>query len=125
MYGIMMGVLAPLAKFLISQPIGPNGQRAAPCFGYYEFKQGISELKQVQDEMRATIDAYLAVTHETADQVAVHDYGAMLETLLPIQTTINNLVDLESFEKLEVAPTKKYKLAGVENRGAKGFAKGF
>uniref|UniRef100_A0A8H8CET3 Iminophenyl-pyruvate dimer synthase domain-containing protein n=1 Tax=Psilocybe cubensis TaxID=181762 RepID=A0A8H8CET3_PSICU len=123
MYGIMMGVLAPLAKFLVSQPIS-NTERAAPCFGYYEFKQGVSELKQVQDEMAAAINAYVSVTKETPDQVAVHDYGAMLETLLPIQTTINNLVDLNSFEKLDVGPTKKFKLPGVENRGAKGFAKG-
>ena len=94
----MMGVLAPLAKFLISQPIGPNSQRAAPCFGYYEFNQKKSELKQVQDEMKAAINAYIAVTEETPDQVAVHDFGGMLEALLPIQTTMNGLVDLESFE---------------------------
>lgn len=124
MYGIMMGVLAPLAKFLISQPIGPNGQRAAPCFGYYEFNNKESELKQVQDEMQAAINAYLAVTEETPDQVAVHDFGGMLETLLPIQTTINGLIDLKSFEKRDLGPTKKAKLVGVETRGAKGFAKG-
>jgi len=119
-----MGVLAPLAKFLISQPIGPNGQRAAPCFGYYEFDKKESELKQVQDEMQAAINAYLAVTEETPDQVAVTDYGGMLNTLLPIQTTINGLIDLTSFEKRHLGPTKKPKLVGVETRGTKGFAKG-
>jgi len=124
MYGIMMGVLAPLAKFLVSQPIGQNGQRAAPCFGYYEFRKQEPELKQVQDEMQAAINAYLAVTEETSDEVAVHDFGGMLETLLPIQTTINGLVDLETFEKRLVGVTKKAKLVGVETRGAKGFAKG-
>lgn len=124
MYGIMMGVLAPLAKFLVSQTIGLNDQRAAPCFGYYEFNKKESELKQVQDEMQATINAYLAVTKETPDQVAVHDYGGMLETLLPIQGTINGLVDLKTFEKRNLGPTKKVKVAGVETQGAKGFAKG-
>jgi len=107
MYGIMMGVLAPLAKFLVSQPIGPNGRRAAPCFGYYEFDKAKSELKQVQDEMQAAINAYIAVTEETPDQVAVHDFGGMLETLLPIQTTINGLVDLKSFEEAEEEPAKE------------------
>jgi len=127
MYGIMMGVLAPLAKFLISQSIGPNGQRAAPCFGYYEFKKQESELKQVQDEMQAAINAYLGVTAETPDQVAVHDFGLMLETLLPIQTTINGLIDIQTFEKQDVGRIniQKVKFAGVETRGAKGFAKGF
>ena len=102
-----MGVLAPLAKFLVSQPIGPNGRRAAPCFGYYEFDKAKSELKQVQDEMQAAINAYIAVTEETPDQVAVHDFGGMLETLLPIQTTINGLVDLKSFEEAEEEPAKE------------------
>ncbi|KAF8868017.1 ferritin-like-domain-containing protein [Gymnopilus junonius] len=124
MYGIMMGILTPLAKFLVSQPIGPSNQRAAPCFGYYEFKDGETELKQVQDEMQATINTYLKITAETQDQVAVHDYGPMLETLLPIQTTINDLIDLQTFEKRDVARTKNVKLAGAESRGAKGFAQG-
>ena len=124
MYGIMMGILAPLAKFLVSQPIGPSGQRAAPCFGYYEFKDGETELKQLQDEMQATINAYLKITAETQDQVAVHDFGPMLETLLPIQTTINDLVDIQTFEKRNVGSSKKAKLPGVEMQGAKGFAKG-
>ena len=74
--------------------------------------------------MQAAINAYLAVTEETPDQVAVHNFGGMLETLLPIQTMINGLVDLETFEKRDVGVTKKAKLAGVETRGAKGFAKG-
>ena len=120
-----MGVLAPLAQFLISQTIGANNQRAAPCFGYYEFAEGESELKQVQDEMQAAINSYLAVTAETPDQVAVTDYGPMLEKLLPIQATINGLVDIQTFEKRDVGQTKKVKVAGVEYRGAKGFAKGF
>jgi predicted glycoside hydrolase/deacetylase ChbG (UPF0249 family) len=124
MYGIMMGVLKPLANFLVSQPIGQDGKRAAPCFGYYEFRKDEPELKQVQDEMQATINAYLAATEETPDQVAVHDYGGMLNTLLPIQNTINGLIDLETFEKRDVGVAQKIKVAGVETRGAKGFAKG-
>ena len=90
-----MGVLKPLAQFLVSQPIGSDGRRAAPCFGYYQFRQGESELKQLQDEMQATIDSYLSTTAETPDQVAVTDYGLMLETLLPIQTSIKALAELD------------------------------
>ena len=48
----------------------------------------------------------------------------MLEALLPIQQTINSLLDLDTFEKLE-EPLKKETQPGVQNRGAKGFAKGF
>jgi hypothetical protein len=125
MFGIMIGVLKPLAQFLFSQPIGLDDERAAPCFGCYKFKEGESELKQLQDEMQATINAYLAVTDEAPGQGAVTDYGPMLETLLPIQTTINWLVDIQTFEKRDVGQTKKAKLSGVESRGAKGFAKGF
>ena len=128
LFGIMMNVLKPLAQFLISQPIGPDGQRAAPCFGYYEFKKGESELKQLQDEMQATIDSYLSQTAETQDQVAVVNYGPMLETLLPIQTTIKGLVELDlkahTFEKRNVGQTTKLRLPGVLTGGAKGFAKG-
>jgi len=115
-----LGVLAPLAKF-VSQPIGQNGQRVAPCFGYYKFRKREPKLKQVQVEMQAAINAYIAVTEEISDQVAV---GGMLEKLLPIQTTINGLVDLETFEKRLVGVTKKAKLVGLEALGAKGFAKG-
>ena len=125
-----MGVLKPLAQFLITQPIGSDGRCAAPCFGYYEFKKNESELKQLQDEMQAAIDSYLSETAETQDQVAVTDYGLMLETLLPIQNTIKALVDLDleaqTFEKRDVGQTTtKQTLPGViQTRGAKGFAKG-
>ena len=128
LYILMIGVLKPLAQFLVTQPIGLNGQCAAPCFGYYAFKMGESELKQVQDEMQVTIDSYLAVTAETQDEVAVVDYGLQLETLLPIQTTIQGLVELDvqnkKFEKRNVVQEKKPALPGVHTGGAKGFAKG-
>ena len=113
-----MGVLKPLAQFLITQPIGSDGRCAAPCFGYYEFQKGESELKQLQDEMQATIDSYLSETAETPDLVAVTDYGQMLETLLPIQTTIKRLIELDleaqMFEKRDVGQTTmKSGLSGV------------
>ena len=91
----MMGVLKPLAQFLVTQPIGSDGRHAAPCFGYYKFRKGESELKQLQDEMQATIDSYLSETAETRDQVPVTNYGLMLETLLPIQTSIKALAELD------------------------------
>ena len=108
----MISVLKPLAQFLVSQPIGSDDRCAAPCFGYYEFKKGESELKQLQDEMQATIDSYLAETAETQDEVAVVDYGPMLETLWPIQKTINNLVELgiepQAFGERDVGHAKQF-----------------
>jgi hypothetical protein len=122
----MLGVLKPLAQFLITQPIGPDKRRAAPCFGYYEFKKGESELKQLQDEMQAAINSYLSVTAETQDEVTVTDYGLMLNTLLPIQGTVNGLVELDDkHEKRDVhISTKKGIPGAVQTSGAKGFAKG-
>jgi hypothetical protein len=124
MFGIMMGVLAPLAKFLVQQPIGHKGDAAAPCFGYYHFDKSTSALKQLQHEMQTAINAYVDVTAETKDQVAVHNFGPMLETLLPIQQTINGLLDLDTFEQLE-KPLIKHIQSGVHTGGAKGFARGF
>jgi hypothetical protein len=121
MFGIMMGVLAPLAKFLVQQPL-MGGRVAAPCFGYYQFEKG-SALKQLQSEMQNAINAYVGVTAETSDQVPVTNYGPMLEMLLPIQTSVNRLLDLDSWEKLEQAAVKKE--LGIHSCGAKGFARGF
>jgi len=120
----MMGILAPLAKFLTQQPIGRRGEVAAPCFGYYRFTEGTSALKQLQSEMQAAIDAYVHVAAETPDQVAVHNYGPMLEALLPIQISINGLLDLDTYEKLE-KPVIKQQTLGVQSSGAKGFARGY
>ena len=76
--------------------------------------------------MQATIDSYLSQTAETSDQVTVTDYGSMLETLLPIQTTIKALVELDHHhEKRHVhIPTKQGLPGVIQTRGAKGFAKG-
>ncbi|KAF9002772.1 ferritin-like-domain-containing protein [Cyathus striatus] len=124
MFGIMMGVLAPLAKFLVQQEIGDKGEHAAPCFCYYQFADDTSALEQVQEEMQAAIDCYVSVTEETPDQVTVNDFGAMLEALLPIQTSINGLIDLDTFEKRERYPVKKATVVGAQNQGNKGFAQG-
>jgi len=107
MYGIMMGVLAPLAQFLVQQPIGLNGQNAAPCFGYYEFTKGWSELGQLQREMAAAVDAYQAVSQETQDQFPVADVTDAVGVLTTVQSTINTLVDLGSFKKLDARDAKK------------------
>ena len=45
LFGLMMGVLASLAKFLVQQPIGRKGEAAAPCFGYYQLGKSSSALK--------------------------------------------------------------------------------
>jgi hypothetical protein len=124
MFGIMIGVLAPLAKFLVQQRIGHDNHTAAPCFCYYRFDEGTSALTQVQREMQAAIDAYLDVTAETSDQVAVHNFGPMLNVLLPIQQTISGLLDLDSFETPD-KPVVQRVQKGVYTGGAKGFAQGF
>ena len=107
MYGIMMGVLAPLAQFLVQQPIGLNGQNAAPCFGYYEFIEGASELVQLQLEMAAAVDAYQAVSQETQDQVPVTDVTDAVGVLTTVQSTISTLIDLGTFEKIDLRDAKK------------------
>jgi hypothetical protein len=124
MFSIMMGVLAPLAKFLVQQPVGYEGKVASACFGWYSFDDGKSALKQLQKEMQSAIDEYVSVTRETPDQVAVHNYGPQLEMLLPIQTTIKGLLDLDTFTKLDHARIKVTQ-PGIQTRGAKGFARGF
>jgi hypothetical protein len=78
--------------------------------------------------MQATIESYLSQTAETPDQVSVTDYGLMLETLLPIQTTIKGLVELDHLEKRDdvglFPMTKQGPGVSGHTRGAKGFAKG-
>ena len=121
MFGVMMGVLPPLARFLAQQPIGNKGEHAAAAFDYYYFDESKSALAQLQEEMDAAINAYVGVTEETPDQVPVHDYGAILESLLPIKASIDSLLDLDSFQKLPTAPLKKYRVGNVQSRGANGF----
>ena len=41
------------------------------------------------------------------------DYGLMLETLLPIQTAIKGLFDLDHLEKRDVGHTTKQGLSGA------------
>jgi len=119
MFSIMLGILAPLAKFLVQQPIGKEGKVAGPCFGYYPFGPKESALKQLQREIKEAIDAYLDVTAETPDEVSAVDYGAQIEQLLPIQNTINSLLDLDSFKTIS-SPIVKNVQAGVHASGAKG-----
>lgn len=38
MYASMLTVMAPLARFLVKQPM-ENGMHAAPCFEYYHSKE--------------------------------------------------------------------------------------
>jgi len=123
LYGVMMGVLAPLAKFLVQQPIGNTKENAAPAFNWYQFKPG-SALEQLQHEMQNAINAYVSQTAETPDQVSVIDYGGQLNILLPIQASIGNLLDLDKltkFDKSAITKPQPGALAG----GAKGFARGY
>ncbi len=123
LFAVMMGVLRPLAQFLVQQPLGQEGKNAAPCFGYYHFKKGRSALEMLQSEMQRTIDGYCAVDTEDADQVAITDFGSQLELLLPVQHAIASLIDLDTFERKDQAQIKK-NMPGIQDRGVKGFAKG-
>ncbi|KAI9511270.1 ferritin-like-domain-containing protein [Russula earlei] len=124
MFSIMMGVLAPLAKFLVTQRIGNSDEVAGPCFGYYPFNRKESALKQLQREMREAIDVYVDVTPETPDQVPVTDYGAQIEQLIPIQDSVNALLDLDTFTTV-ASPIVKNVVQGAQSKGEKGFARGF
>ncbi|KAF8637314.1 hypothetical protein AX16_010842 [Volvariella volvacea WC 439] len=95
LYGVMMGVLAPLAKFMVKQDVG-NGRVAGPTFQYYEFKVGQQTfLQQLKAEMKRSIAEYLdADRDETPDQVPIYNYGEQINLLLPIQDSINKLVEL-------------------------------
>ncbi|KAH9955556.1 ferritin-like-domain-containing protein [Russula dissimulans] len=123
-YLIMLGVLKPLAKFLVQQPIGKEGKVAGPCFGHYPFQPKESALKQLQDEIKDAIGAYLHVTAETPDQADVVDYGLQIEQLLPIQNTIHSLLDLHTFKHI-ASPIVKDVPPGAFATGTKGFARGF
>lgn len=119
MFTVMLGILSPLARFLVQQPIGDEGKVAAACFNYYDFGKKPA-LPQLLAEMQTAIDAYLDVTEETPDQVVVDNYGAQIQALLGVQNTMASLLDLTSFKKV-ASPVVKKSSPGVSNRGAKGF----
>lgn len=58
MFPLMTDILAPLASFLVQQPIGDTGEVAAPCFGYYPFASTANALSELQQEIQTAIDAY-------------------------------------------------------------------
>ncbi|KAJ7142970.1 ferritin-like-domain-containing protein [Mycena epipterygia] len=123
MYSLMIGVLAPLAKLLVTQPLNDGTDRvAAPCFSWYDFSAGQgTPFKQLRAEMKTTILSYVQVTVETDDQVVEHDFGGQIETLIPIQTALDNMLDIDTFEQ----PTGKVSKKGlnvVHTQGFKGFA---
>ena len=84
MFPLMSGILAPLAKFLVQQPIGSTGEVAAPCFGYYPFGSRSSALADLQKEIQTAIDAYAGNVNAQAQ-------------LTSVQTTIGKLVDIATF----------------------------
>lgn len=120
MFTIMLGVLGPLAQFLLQQPIGDEDKVACPCFNFYDFG-GNPALPQLLAEMQTSLDAYLDITEETPDQVAVVDYGAQIEQLIPIQNTMSTLIDLDQYIALSSPVIKKSQPGVYNNRGAKGF----
>lgn len=81
MFPLMTGILAPLAGFLIQQPVGSAGEVAGPCFGYYPFASGAGALNDLKQEIQAAIDAYAG------------NSGAQGQ-LQSIQQSISGLVDV-------------------------------
>jgi hypothetical protein len=123
MYTLMLGVLAPLAKLLVTQPLNDTtGRVAAPCFNWYDFSAGQgTPFRQLRAEMKATMLSYVQVTAETDDQVVEHDFGMQIEALIPIQTALDNMIDIGTFER----PTGKISKKGLNvahTQGFKGFA---
>ncbi|RUS35542.1 ferritin-like-domain-containing protein [Jimgerdemannia flammicorona] len=70
MYGTMMGVMAPLAEFLVRQPVGQN-QHAAPCFQYYQFTTSTPKT-ELQTLIQRALDLYTqANAQNPASQLTV------------------------------------------------------
>jgi hypothetical protein len=84
MFPLMSGILAPLARFLVQQPIGSAGEVAAPCFGYYPFGSPDRALTDLMQEIQAAIEAYVGNVNAQAQ-------------LTSVQTTIGELVDIATF----------------------------
>lgn len=126
MFTIMMGILPPIAKFLISQPLPAPYEKnvAAPCFNYYDFCNE-PPLQKLLLEMRTTLDAYLNVKEETANQVTVHDFGPQLDVLLPIYNTMTKLVTLDDFTRIARPLVKNAGAAmpGAQSMAAKGVGR--
>ena len=53
------------------------------------------------------MDAYQAVSKETRDQVPVTDVSNAMAVLTGVQSTINTLVDLGNFKKLDARDARK------------------
>ncbi|TDL17872.1 hypothetical protein BD410DRAFT_535231 [Rickenella mellea] len=68
LFGIMGGVLSPLANFLIQQPIGTSGEVAGPCFNYFGFQSASSALNELKAAIQAAVTAYAGNTQLTGIQ---------------------------------------------------------
>lgn len=120
MFTIMMGILPPLAKFLISQQLPKPYEKhvAAPCFNYYDFCGG-RPLQKLLDEMQIALDAYLDITDETPNLVTVNDFSPQLEALLPIQNAMTTLVNLDDFTII-AKPVVRTSRGGPQNTAQRG-----
>lgn len=89
MFQTMMGVLAPIAKFLVTQECSP-GVRAGACFNYYAFQPG-STVKQLQALMKEALNEYLPKEHQKTPP----NYGSQVNQLIPIEAVVNNLYEID------------------------------
>lgn len=85
-FPLMTGILGPLSRFLVQQPIPPTlNEVAGPCFGYYRFEPLGNALKELQQEIQGAVNAYGG----NADAVTL---------LQSVQQSINGLVDLATVQ---------------------------
>jgi hypothetical protein len=85
-FPLMTGILGPLSRFLVQQPIPPTlNEVAGPCFGYYHFEPLADALKELQQEIQGAINAYGGNASAVAQ-------------LQSVQQSINGLVDLATVQ---------------------------
>jgi len=75
----MMGILKPLAEFLVRQPIDST-TNAGPTFEYYAFIKGVSKSLQIQTLYNQTLAVW-------------NDDGEAVQRLLNLQAVISKLED--------------------------------
>lgn len=98
MYSIMLGVIGPLARLLVSQPLEDGTtNHAGPCFGWFEFMEGSTPFSQLRTQMKRAMLAYVDVTDDTNHQASAHNYGPQIEALMPVQAAIDILLDISDF----------------------------
>ncbi|EJD50856.1 hypothetical protein AURDEDRAFT_159997 [Auricularia subglabra TFB-10046 SS5] len=78
LFGLMRGVLTPIAKFLVKQPLGRSSFVAAPCFEYFDFGRGaVTPLEQLTALVEAAVKLY-------PDATLLADAQKKVAALIPV-----------------------------------------